>query len=133
MRRAPPTTDLEKTIAAQAAENAALKASDAKRRKRDAESAVGAAIKRGAIPAQDEPLKARWTGLIEENPDNVALLAALSVKREGEAMGFVADQLHQVQHRRVMIEGERIVLLPEHVDDFFAFRDGGQRLVDDAE
>ena len=58
-------------------ENAALKASDAKRRKRDAEAAVGDAIKRGAIPAQDEPLKARWTGLIEENPDNVVLLAAL--------------------------------------------------------
>jgi hypothetical protein len=37
-----------------------LKAKDASRRKADAEAGVNAAVKRGAIPAQNEQLKAKW-------------------------------------------------------------------------
>ena len=42
----------------------------------------------------------------------------------GEAVGFVANELDQVQHRRVMIERDRIFLLPVDVENFFAFGDG---------
>ena len=48
----------------------------AARRKKDAEDAVSAAVKRGAIPPQDEALKAKWQKLIEADPDNVVLLAS---------------------------------------------------------
>ena len=58
------------------AELQALKAKDAARRKQDAETAVADAVRRGKIPAQDDALRARWTGLIEENPDHLVLLAA---------------------------------------------------------
>jgi len=58
-------------------ELAALKAADQARRKKDAEAAVARAVKRGAIPAQDEPLKARWQKTIEADPENVMMLETL--------------------------------------------------------
>ena len=54
-----------------------LKAADQARRKRDAESAVAAAVKRGALPAQDEALKARWQKTIEADPENAVMLSTL--------------------------------------------------------
>jgi hypothetical protein len=64
-------------IAALKQENAALKAKDAARRKTDATAAVAAAIARGALPAKDEAIQAKWRGMIEENPEHAALLDAM--------------------------------------------------------
>jgi hypothetical protein len=52
-------------------------------------------------------------------------------KGNGKTVGLVADQSAPVQHRRVMIERDRFVLLPVDVDNFFALRDRRQRLIDD--
>jgi hypothetical protein len=41
-----------------------------------AQAAVEAAVDRGAIPAQDTQLKARWLDRISEDPDSVDLLNA---------------------------------------------------------
>src|SRR5208283_5318417 len=51
----------------------------------------------------------------------------------GEAMGFVADHLHQVQDGRMMVENYRVVFLSVDVDDLFSLGDGGERLVDNFE
>jgi len=67
----------DNTITSLEGELEALKAKDAQRRKKDAEAGVAAAVKRGTLPGQDEALKARWTRLIEEDADNLALLAGL--------------------------------------------------------
>ena len=40
----------------------------------------------------------------------VAHLAPLAMEGDRKAVGFVADQLHQMQHRRVMIERDRFAL-----------------------
>ena len=61
----------------------------------------------------------------------VADLAALAMESYGEAVGFVADELDQMQDRRVMVEDDRFAFLSVDVDDFFALGDRGQRLVDD--
>lgn len=58
------------------ARNAELEASALAAREKVASDAVAAAVARGAIPAKDEALQARWKGLITENPDNAALLAS---------------------------------------------------------
>ena len=63
----------------------------------------------------------------------VAHLAALAMESDGEAVGFVADHLHQVQHGRVAVEHDGIVFLAEDVDDLFFLGDGGERLVGDAQ
>ena len=44
---------------------------------------------------------------------------------DGEAVGFVADQLHKVENRIVMIKDHGFVFLPVDVDDFFALGNGG--------
>src|SRR5271166_1395612 len=51
----------------------------------------------------------------------------------GEAMGFVADQLNQMQHRRMMIERNRILLLSVDIENLLALSDGGEWLVDNLE
>ena len=61
----------------------------------------------------------------------VAHLAPLAMEGDRKAVSFVADQLHQVQYRRVMIERDRFVLLAVDIDNFFTLGDRGQRLVDD--
>ncbi len=63
----------------------------------------------------------------------VANLAALAMEGHGEAMGFVADLLHQMQDGRMMVEHDGIVFLSVDVNDLFSFRDRGERLVDDLE
>lgn len=44
---------------------------------KQAEEAIQAAIARGAIPAQDQAIQARYRSLIEQDPANVVLLASL--------------------------------------------------------
>ncbi len=46
-------------------------------------------------------------------------------------MGFIADQLHEMQDRRVMIEDYRLIFLSKDVNDLFALGNGGKRLIDD--
>src|SRR5882757_5536232 len=53
----------------------------------------------------------------------VADLAALAVESHGEAMGLVADHLHQVENWRMVVEHDWIVFLSENVDDLFALGD----------
>lgn len=54
-----------------------LRAKDKTRREADAKKAVDAAVARGAIPAKDEAIQAKWRGMIEANPDHADLLAAM--------------------------------------------------------
>ena len=56
---------------------------------------------------------------------SVPYLAALAVEGYGEAMGFVANHLDQMQNGRMMIENYGVVFLSVHIDDFFALGYGG--------
>src|SRR5260370_40567111 len=67
-------------------------------------------------------------GYFEQFRAAIAHLATLAMERHGEAMGFVADDLHQMQNWRMMVERHRFVFLSEDVDDFFALGDRRQRL-----
>lgn len=62
----PPTAELE-----------TLRAQLSSVRKEKAKTAVDAAVVRGALPAKDEALQAKWAGLIEADPAHEQLLAAL--------------------------------------------------------
>lgn len=62
----PPTAELE-----------ALRAQLATVRKDRAKTAVDSAVARGALPAKDEAIQAKWMGLIQSDPTHEALLAAL--------------------------------------------------------
>jgi hypothetical protein len=53
----------------------------------------------------------------------VANLAALAMEGDGEAVGFVADELHEVQNGIVMIENDGLVLLSADIDNFFTLGD----------
>lgn len=63
----------------------------------------------------------------------VAHLAAFAMEGHGETMGFITNQLNQVQYWRVMIERDWIFLLPVNVQNLFTLRDGSQRLINDLE
>lgn len=54
-----------------------LKAKDLDRRKADAKAAVEKAVARGAIPAKDDKIQAKWAGMIEADPAHAELLAAM--------------------------------------------------------
>ena len=71
------TGSANEVIQAKLAELDTLKAAAATRRKADAKQAVDAAVARGALPPKDEAIQAKWAGLIESNPENAALLAAM--------------------------------------------------------
>lgn len=58
------------------ADNARLLAAATARNQADARTAVQAAVARGAIPAQDTALQARWEQLITNDPAHASLLAA---------------------------------------------------------
>lgn len=60
------------------AEHKALKAADKTRREADATAAVDAAVKRGALKAQDETGKKQWHALICADPNNAVLLAGMA-------------------------------------------------------
>ena len=72
-----------------------------------------------------------YTGNFAQFRGTVANLPPLAVEGHGKTVGFIADQLNQMQYRRVMVECDRFVFLPIDVDDFLALGDRGQRLVDD--
>ena len=54
-------------------------------------------------------------GNFSEGSADAAAGAALAVKRDGETVRLVANLLDQVQHGRVMIERDRIILLAVNV------------------
>src|SRR5207245_3584911 len=56
----------------------------------------------------------------------VAHLAALAMESHSETMCLVADQLHQVQYRCVMIEDYGFVLLSGDADALFSLCNRGQ-------
>ena len=66
-----------KALKAQLDELTALKAKDAERRKADAKAAVDTAVARGAIPAKDDAIQAKWREMIEADPKHAELLASL--------------------------------------------------------
>jgi hypothetical protein len=63
----------------------------------------------------------------------VAHLAAFAVVGYGEAVGFVADLLDDVEDGAAAVEDDGVVLLAVDVDDLFALGDGGQRLGGEAD
>lgn len=62
------------------AENTALKARDEARRKGDAKAAVQAAVKRGALAAQNSELQAKWENWCAETPEMIDALNAMEGK-----------------------------------------------------
>jgi hypothetical protein len=42
---------------------------------------------------------------------------------DGKAMAFVADDLHEMQHRRTAVENNRLSFASIDIDDLFAFCD----------
>src|SRR5260370_16364910 len=69
-------------------------------------------------------MKGRWDG---------AVWAAVAVESYGKAVGLIADLLDQMEDRRMMFQADRLILLPEDVDDFLLLGDTGDSLVDDFE
>ncbi len=57
----------------------------------------------------------------------VAHGAALAMIADGETVALVADELDQMQHRRMAVEDHRLLLVAVEVDDLFALGDGSQR------
>jgi hypothetical protein len=60
-----------------AVRNESLEQAVLAQRQRDADDAVKAAIKRGAIPAKDDALQATWRKKCTEDPENISLLASM--------------------------------------------------------
>lgn len=78
------SSDQEAAVAAKETEIASLKqevevlrTTVREVRAKEAKIAVDAAVARGAIPPKDEALQGRWLKLIQDNPDNIELLAKL--------------------------------------------------------
>ena len=63
----------------------------------------------------------------------VAHGAALAMIADGEAVALVADELHQMQHRRMAVEDDRLLFVAVEVDDLLLFCNRGQRLRGQAE
>ena len=72
-------------------------------------------------------------GDVQELRIAVAHGAALAMIADGEAMAFVANELHEMEHGRAAVENDGLVFVAVEVDDFFALGDGGQRLRREAE
>ena len=53
------------------------------------------------------------------------------MESHSKAVRLVADQLHQMQHRRMMVKSDRFTLLPIDINNFLPLGNRGQRLVDD--
>lgn len=64
-------------VAALKAKNAEQEATLKAQRTKDAKAAVDAAVQRGAIPAQNDTLKAKWQKACEENPESIEMLNAM--------------------------------------------------------
>jgi hypothetical protein len=63
----------------------------------------------------------------------VAHFSAFAMVGDGEAVGFVADALDEVQDGRAALEDNGIVFLSVEVDQLLAFCDGGEWLCGEAE
>ncbi len=74
-----------------------------------------------------------YTRNFRERCTNAARGSSLAMKCHGEAMCLVANLLDQVQHGRMPLEHDRIVLATQHVKNFFFLGDARHRLVDDFE
>jgi hypothetical protein len=72
-------------------------------------------------------------GDFAEGGFGLALGAAEAVESDGEAVGFVADGLDEMEDGVVAVEFDRLVFLAVEVEDFFLFGDAGEGLVDDGE
>ena len=70
-------------------------------------------------------------GNFQEFGGAIAHLAALAMEGYGEAVGFVPNQLNQMQYGGVVVERDGVFSLSIDVKNFFAFSDGGERLIDD--
>jgi len=51
-------------------------------------------------------------------------LATFAMERHREPVRFIANQLHEVQYRRVVIQRHRFIFLPVDINDFLALGDG---------
>src|SRR5574337_147013 len=61
----------------------------------------------------------------------LALRTALAMEGHREAMGFIANLLNQMQHRRMPVQNDRLLLLAGNVKKLFFLGDADQRLVDE--
>jgi hypothetical protein len=53
------------------------------------------------------------------------------VEGDRKTMGFVAYLLNQVQHRRMVVERNRLIFPAQDEQNFLLFGDAGEGLVDD--
>ena len=63
----------------------------------------------------------------------VAHLAAFAVVGDGEAVGFIADLLDEVEDGGAALEDDGAIFAAEDVDDLFFLCDGGEGLGGEAE
>src|SRR3984957_10571257 len=70
-------------------------------------------------------------GNFQEFGGAIAHLAALAMEGYGEAVGFVPNELNQMQYGGVVVERDGVFFLSIDVKNFFAFSNGGERLIDD--
>ena len=102
---------------------------------------LGEGVEAGALEVGDaaefaeELAGGGWAdaGDIAESGLGLAFAAAEAVEGDGEAVGFVADLLDEVEDRVVAVELDGLVFLAVEVEDLFLFGDAGERLVDDGE
>src|SRR5260370_11738982 len=59
------------------------------------------------------------------------LSSPLPVKRYRKTVGLVANLLNQVQHRRMPLQHDRLIFLPQHVKNLLFLRDARNWLIDD--
>ena len=64
-----------------------------------------------------------YSGDFAELGGAVAHLAAFAVESHGEAVGFIADELYQVQNGLMVIKGDRVVFLPADINYVFPLGD----------
>src|SRR5580658_3983716 len=74
-----------------------------------------------------------YTGDFQQFGRTIAHLAAFAMESQGETVSFVADELDQVQHRRMVVERDRIFFLSIDVENLFALGDSCERLINDLE
>ena len=99
-------------------------------------SSTPAARMRATLPKRCSSfcaVRAPTPGISSSSRAQRALGAALAVEGDGETVRLVANLLDEVQQRRMARQADRLVFLPEHVEDFLFLGDGGDGLVDDFE
>src|SRR5882672_3319130 len=99
---------------------------------RDLLDAGGPQLRDAAEPPQELLRRSRaHAGNVFQAGLNRAPRPALAMKSYREAVSFVADLLNQMQDWRMALQVDRLVLLPEHIDNFLLLGDAGDSLVDD--